>query len=368
MSLLVIISISCVRRTRFGNNRRAKLAMKYWGNQELGYWRIGDLDMKQIIDPDAFNRSIALAFASSFDVDAALRRVKKIIAALPAEKLFLAHHNGWISFYKRVDGKQCYLPKRSEEIYLLARRRYLLLQLDILELTGRRDGKYPQIRDDLIKKLQELINEFARGNLDIARIVMTTKQYKWYTRSFKQKEIDKSISYRSLGGVYVRSKSERDIMNRLAWFAVPTHYEEETSIQVQPLVDALYHELRESGELNGNLFYYRNGACRWRVPARLAWMNASGSIWATYNYKTGKLTIFDDFRIMLSSNELIGWEHHGMCSDFTYRINAGERMMILKFSRTFLKDNLIETFEDDVDSPDKISETICTCILPRLWF
>lgn len=324
--------------------------------------------MKQIIDPVAFNRSISMAFASSFDVDAALNRVRKKTAALPAHKLFIGHHNGWISFYKRVDGKQRYLSKQSDEVYLLARRRYLLQQLDILDLTNRRGADCQRIRDELIKDLQTLIADFAKGNLDIARIVMTPKQYKWYTGPFKQKQLDRSVSYKSVGGVYVRSKSERDIINSLEQFAVPTHYEEETSIQVQPLVDALHHELRQSNELSGNLFYYRNGACRWRVPTRLAWMNTPGSIWATYNYKTGKLTIYDDFRVMLASNEIIGWEHHGMCFNFTYRNNAGERMMVLKFTHTFASDNWIETFEDDVDSPDKIREIIRSAILPRLWF
>ena len=84
--------------------------------------------MKQIIRPDGFINSIEMAFYSNFDVDKAAQRLKKIIANLPPEKLYYGKRNGWIAFYKRADGKQLYLPKESGELYLLARRRYLLLQ------------------------------------------------------------------------------------------------------------------------------------------------------------------------------------------------------------------------------------------------
>ena len=324
--------------------------------------------MKQIIRPDGFINSIEMAFYSNFDVDKAAQRLKKIIANLPPEKLYYGKRNGWIAFYKRADGKQLYLPKESGELYLLARRRYLLLQLDIIELTGRRDKKSMERRESLIRQLQELIGDFACGNLDIARIVMTPKQYKWFTGPFRHKYIDPSIAYQSAGGVDLRSKSERDIMNKLEDFAVPVHYEEETSIDVHGLVDSLFRALQEAGKTDGNLFFYSGRACRWRVPKELEWMNTFGSIWATYNHRSGRITIYDDFRIMLACNEMLLWEHHGMCDDFIYRINAAERSMILKYTRTVPRGNMIETFERDVDSPDKITDVLFQQVLPRLWF
>ena len=326
------------------------------------------LDMKQLINPAAFNKSLAIAFNTNFDVESSIRRVKKIIANLPPDKLYYTNRKGWISFYKRVDGKQKCLPKASNELYLLARRKYLLLQLEILELTGKRDGGGQALREKLILEIQQLIDVFASGNLDVARIVMTPSQYKWFAGPFRKKSLKQDIAYQTVGGTYVRSKSERDILNTAESLAVPAHYEEETIINVHGLVESLYDSLVDSGVLKGNLFYYRGHACCWRVPKELEWMNSPGSIWATYNYKTGKLTIFNDFKIMLANNDLICWEHHGICSDFTYRSNAGERVMVMKYTRSVPSGGLIETFEHDVDSPDKIIGILKKEVLPKLWF
>ena len=80
------------------------------------------------------------------------------------------------------------------------------------------------------------------------------------------------------------------------------------------------------------------------------------------NSKSSKLTE------MLANSDLMCWEHHGMCSDFTYRNNAGERVMVMKFTRSVPSGGLIETFEHDVDSPDKIIGILKKEVLPKLWF
>ena len=197
---------------------------------------------------------------------------------------------------------------------------------------------------------------------------MTSKQYKWYTGNYNKKYISTGDAHQSTGGEYVRSKSERDILNTMHSLAVPVHYEEELSVIVQPLVDQLYYALDKKGLIHGNLYYHRDGVCYWRVPKELDWMNSRGSVWKTYNPRTGRIRMFNDFRIMLASGEIVIWEHHGLCSDFTYRNNAGERVMILKFTRSVPRNNLIESFEHDADSPEKIAEILRLEVLPRLWF
>ena len=97
-------------------------------------------------------------------------------------------------------------------------------------------------------------------------------------------------------------------------------------------------------------------------------MNSPGSIWKAYNPRTGRLYIYNDFKIILASGEEIIWEHHGKCFEFTYRSNAGERVMVLKFTRSVSRRNMIETFEHDVDSREKIAEILRDEVLPRLWF
>ena len=326
--------------------------------------------------PGAFLRSIDAALNGSFNVDAAVARTVRMAANLPQVKLFHVKRNKQVTFYKKINGIQKYVAKSSDEIYLLARRQYLLLLIEILKLTGRLDKGSIMKRNQLIESLHSLIEVYAAGNLDLARIVMTPKQYKWYTGEYKQKpfDVEKALAenpssvHFSTEGIPLKSKSERDIMNSLHDYAVPAHYEEERSIMVQPLVDRLYHDLRENNLLKGNLYYLRGPACYWRVPKELEWMNSPGSIWKAYNPRTGRLYIYNDFKIILASGEEIIWEHHGKCFEFTYRSNAGERVMVLKFTRSVSRRNMIETFEHDVDSREKIAEILRDEVLPRLWF
>ena len=326
--------------------------------------------------PEAFLRSIDAALGGSFDVDAAVARISKMAASLPQVKLFHVNRKGNVTFYKKLNGVQKYVSKSSDEIYLLARRQYLLLLLEILKLTGKSDKGHLTARNNLIDALHTLIWTYASGNLDLARIVMTPKQYRWFTDNYKQKHFDveralaedPSSVHFSTEGIPSRSKSERDILNIMHEFAVPVHYEEERSIIVQPLVDALYYSLRDKSLLSGNLYYIRNGVCCWRVPKELEWMNTPGSIWKTFNPRTGRIYIHNDFKVILASGDEIIWEHHGLCTDFTYRSNAGERVMVLKYTRSVSRSNLIETFENDTASPERIAEVLCREVLPRLWF
>jgi hypothetical protein len=89
-----------------------------------------------------------------------------MIANLPPDKLYHTKRNRWIYFYKRIDGKQKCLSKSSKELYLLARKQYLLLQLQILELTGKQEDNCKAAREKLILRIQELINTYAASNLD----------------------------------------------------------------------------------------------------------------------------------------------------------------------------------------------------------
>ena len=97
-------------------------------------------------------------------------------------------------------------------------------------------------------------------------------------------------------------------------------------------------------------------------------MNSPGSIWKTYNPRTGRIYIYNDFKILLAYGGELIWEHHGMCHKFTYRNNAGERVMILKCTQSVTRNNLIETFEYDADSPERLIEILRREVLPRLWF
>ena len=320
------------------------------------------------ITAKAFCASLQRALVNPPDVDLSIRRIQRILTGLPDKQLYVSSRNGKVTFRSKVDGKLTYLSKKSTIIHNLARRRYLLLLLEILKLYNSDNVQDVRRRKSLFRKLAGLLDKYERGNLDIARIVLTSKQFKWFRGHFKQKYINPEIMPTTAGGITVRSKSERDIANANEALAVPFHYEERTVIYVHDLVEQLETTLKSENRLNGPLCSFGREKIHWNVPPELEWMNAPGSIWKTYYPPNGTITIYNDFIIMLADDELVIWEHEGLMKDFRYRCQASERASIMKYTGTISKSNLIETYEHDVDSPEKLNDIIERYILPRLWF
>ena len=243
-----------------------------------------------------------------------------------------------------------------------------MILLEILQLTGSNRKCDVKRRKYLLKKMQNFITLCERGNLDIAKIVLTSKQYKWFTGQYTQKRLNPKDALTTSCGINVRSKSERDIANANESLAVPFHYEEQAQIYVHDLVVQLEEKLKKENNLRGPIYSFRGKGVHWNVPPELDWMNAPGSIWKSYYPPTGKITIHNDFKIMLATDEIVIWEHEGLIEDFVYRCNASERAAIIKYTETVSKGNLIETYERDIDTLEKRIDIIERHILPRLWF
>lgn len=325
------------------------------------------------ITAEAFNKSIEIALRNPPDVRNSVTRIQHILNSLPEGKLYSSNHGSGVSFYTVRNGHQKYMSQRSKSTHALARKSYLMLVREILELTGSDRATDILRRDILIARLQRLILSFERGHLDIARIVLTSNQYKWFSRSFTQKKIDPSKALRAACGLLTRSKSEKDIVNTAEELAVPFHYEEKQIIHVFPQVRKLRDELVKKGVLREDasveqLFDHRNGITTWNVPPTLQWMNAPGSIWKSYYPPNGIIVIYNDFKIMFADGTIFIWEHEGLIDLFIYRCNATERTSVMKITGTVKEENLLETYEDDVDSPEKREAIIEKYILPRLWF
>ena len=97
-------------------------------------------------------------------------------------------------------------------------------------------------------------------------------------------------------------------------------------------------------------------------------MNTHGSIWRSYFPPKGTIVIYNDFKIMLADGTIFIWEHEGLMNFFIYRCNATERVAIMKITHTVDKENILETYQDQIDSREKIIDVITEYILPRLWF
>ena len=326
--------------------------------------------IKQFLDTDAIIRSIQCAFEHPIDLDRSRHRIRGMLTHMPYGSLHIVHDRNRVCFYENANGNIMYLRKNSDQLYLLARKRYLRELLRTIE--SRKTHSFDsEIWKRQFERLAKLIRDFAAGNLDIARIVLTLKQYAWFSGKYRQKPF--SPDERETGlitdqGDHVLSKSEQNIGNSLWRFAVPCHYEEQLRINVQRLVDELASYVANAGQRNQNLFYYRNGSCYWNVPRELEFMNAPGSIWHTYDYRTGYITIHPDFTIMLIDGTLLYWEHEGLLQKPRYRVNASERVAVMRICGSIGQMDLIETTESEGNDHDALAEIIKKRIIPWLWF
>lgn len=320
------------------------------------------------LDSEAFCKSIEIALKAPPDPKGSIERIRKSLNRLPEDPLYVSTKNHNIAFYTKVDGKQKYLSKKSEQIHSLARRRYQSALLEILQLTDSSRKSDLERRAACISRLQEFIRNCSTAGLDIAPIVLTTAQRNWFTGRFKQKYINPDSPFKSANGLPLRSKSERDVINSYDVFAVPIHYEEQMIIDVRSLVDNLERTLLKDGLLKGLLYSFDRNGIYWNVPRELQWMNAKGSIWKTYDPPHGTLSIFNDVRGMFADGSLFVHEHEGMMGDFSYRCNSSERSSIIKFTGAVSRHNFIETYEQEIDTPEKADGIVERLILPRLWF
>ncbi|MBQ3322934.1 MAG: hypothetical protein IJH05_08845 [Firmicutes bacterium] len=315
-----------------------------------------------------FNKSIEAALKRPPALKESIDRILRDVSKLPDEKLYISNRRQDVIFYTLVDDHQKYQSKKTDEIWHLARRKYLLQLVEILKLTDTASHRGIQKRQALIRDLQKMVASFERGNLDIFRITLTDNQYRWLTSHFEQKRINPAKALQTVSGLYVRSKSERDILNAYEDWAVPYHYEERQFIFVKPLVDKLEEELQEMGFRSGQLYTFGSYDARWNVPPELEVINARGSIWRSYYPPKGTIKIFNDIKTMFADGSFFIHEHEGMMNMFGYRLSASERASVMKFTGTVDNAHFLETYEHDIDTREKVSNIIKSNILPRLWF
>ena len=321
---------------------------------------------KYSLDPDALIRSLHTALVTREDFDSSRTRLLNAINRLPEGSLQIFRQPNKVLFYS----KRKYLRKNSDLLYSLARKRYCLALLNAIDAFSRRSSN-PQCSqkkcDEAFADLEKLIRDFADGHLELERIMLSTQQYKWYRGRHKTKVSSGYENLRIPQGVLVRSNSELQIGNELHLFAIPCIYELQMQINVQKLVEALEDELKRTNQLQGRLFAYQGYSCIWNVPEELSWMNSSGSVWRTYDSRTGCITLHPDYTIMLADGSLLYWEHEGLLLFFGYRTNAFERIYLIK--RSGVPDwRIIETEDPQVRNRASLADIIKTRILPYLWF
>lgn len=281
--------------------------------------------------------------------------LKKEYARLPKGSLHIKSSRGYHYFYHYIDSvqKPLTLDKDSGLIYKLSRKKYLFRLLN-------------NDWDSISRQLKI----YEKAGLNLRRITLSFSQYKWVSSEFQSNTgWQDDLKYYTVAGIAMRSKSERDIASRLEHYAVPYRYEMKIKVDVSALVAGLKEYLEKDCRqeiCSRKLFSYQGGSCIWHVPENLRWMNAPGSIWRSYDYRTNTVTLSVDFAILLGDGSILIWEHAGLCLNPVYRCNASERIFVLRSSDYAKADNIIFTTENDVLDLADIDRIIVERILPRL--
>ena len=323
-----------------------------------------------MITSKAVIRSLGIALESVADPSQKASSIRRKLSKFPPGKLYVMHDGSYIRFYERIDDKKAYLKKGSDRAYMLARKRYLTALIDTLVAVSV-DGVGSDRSNEKFEGLASLIEDFYKGNLDLARIAFAPGQYEWFVGKYQRKKISPEDSHVLLKNSYgdaVRSKSEQSVGNRLWDNGIPCLYEEQLIVNVQHLVDGMVRELIDEGWKETNIFYYRGGICYWNVPKKLQFMNAPGSLWHTYDYRSGNIRIYPDYTIMLADCTRIYWEHEGLLDSLVYRINAMDRIFVMRSAGDISPLDIIETEERESVDPEALDHIIRTRIIPRIWF
>lgn len=239
------------------------------------------------------------------------------------------------------------INRNMDLVYLLARKKYLSLYIPVLKGCDR-------------SELDRLLTKYAKAGLDISRITLTPMQYKWIHDKYPMNPFrPEDKKYASISGVKTRSKSEREILNQYELLGIPTRYEMALEVDLSSLLPEL--EKYTAAFRNGKgLFHYSSGMCFWNVPPELSWMNMRGSIWRSFDPRTGTVIIYPDYSTLTCDNKIIYHEHEGVASNPLYRCTASDRVFVLRETGTVSAENLITTFECDLTSSGQLKKTLET--------
>lgn len=283
-----------------------------------------------------------------------IERLTRELQRLPEGSLYLKRSSKYTAFVHYVGpGEVHNINQNLEFVYALARKKYIRLYIDVLKGTAR-------------NKLDSLLEIYAAAGLDIPRITLTKEQYAWTHENYKTNTFKpEEKTYRSLGGTMTRSKSEREIANQYDLLGIPMRYEAELLVDLSSLIAEL--ELCTADYRRGRgLFHYSSGVCVWNVPPELSWMNMRGSLWRSFDSRTGMTRIFPDYSSLTYDNEIIYHEHEGVASNPFYRCTSSDRAFVMRETGTVSERNLITTFECDIEASGLIRDLLSAKVLPRI--
>ena len=276
----------------------------------------------QTDDYNAFQNAIEILLKLEEKKGAQLREELK---SLPKGSLYVKFVEGKPYFTWSVSGERRPITRDLDLVYKLARKMYIELKLKEHEheIARRKSSSLIRVRP-LSTRIRKLLEKYNKARLDLIRITLSPEQYRWMKSRYPCYGRTKKHIYRTYSGIYMRSKSERDIGNEMELEGIPYHYEEEIEVDVSWIEGAF-------GDTLGD-----------------------------------KNTYYPDFIILTTTGKKIYWEHLGYLFRFDYREHNMEKLAALRQGGYVAEDEFIISVEKDMEDSNFIKNTIARRILPYM--
>ena len=255
---------------------------------------------------------------------------EKELAELPKGSLYCLFTSGKTYYYHAINGRRRSISQDMDFVYLLARKKYLILRLSEQRIASRRatsalGSKRKQMpRGNVqLSPLEKLLDYYGRRGLEILRITCSRREYLWTKEEYLQNPMKpEERIFETYSGIKVRSKSEQSIGNGLEIRGIPYRYEQAMELDVEWMEDV------------GGVDYF------------------------------GRKIYYPDFVILTASGEIIVWEHLGRVDLRRYREHNMEKIAAYRQSGQFDDAHIILTYENDMRTPSALEQLIERRIVP----
>ena len=232
-----------------------------------------------------------------------LRALQKEYNSIKGGALHIRMRAGRCYFWEYRNRHQKGITKNKERVYQLARKKYLEAAMDFLE---RRIGALETLQEELRRVAKEdkrsEVLEYCKM-LDREKVVYSTSELAWVRNQKSANPYKKEdLRYATSQGVMTRSKSERLIGNVLEERGIV--YVTEPQVQI------------------------------------------------------GTKTYYPDFMILRDDGTTVIWEHCGLMDDKDYAYKALMKIEKYRLIGYVPTDNLIYTFEEDLQDMERLHEII----------
>ena len=221
------------------------------------------------------------------------------------------------------EGERNGITKKPDLVHRAARREYLDLRIKSIQSISEMIENHLASHDT--DEAEAYVESISDTNLDLKRIMWSQWQLAGTAKGGLNPYNPEDKRFKTNGGVYMRSKSERDIGNLYEELGIPYAYEYRLRLEVTAFADAKGTRIGSEGRMFKD--YY------------------------------------PDFTIFLADRTLMIHEHLGRVDLADYRMKNGEKLLAMAMNG-ISPDRIVLTFEKDMKDMSGLRQMLIERVMP----